>query len=367
MLRIIFTSDYEIHGNGEGSPLKLMVQPTERMLELFDQFGARLTIMADVAEIQRFREYRDETGRDEFAFDAILAQLRRAVATRHDVQLHLHPSYYRAQWLKGRWEQDYASYDVARLGYARLSKIIGEGKAFLEENLRSSRPDYACTVFRAANWAMQPSRDIVRALIDNGIRIDTSVFKYGRREGLVQFDYTRAWSDFAPWPISESDVCEKDADGRLFEVPIYAERRWIGAFMSPLRLYRVYQSLVHRLSPHNSPRVRQGARSPWRSAMRPIRSLFTKHSWKLDFNQCTGQQLIGGMLRAESKSSQARCEVPLVLIGHSKLFTSTNARSLRGFLRFVQAHPDRFTFGRFDDVDLHEAHRTLSPGGTFAA
>src|SRR5690242_5223756 len=54
MLRVIFTSDYEIHGNGEGAPQALMVDNTHRNLQLFDEFGARLTIMADVAEIERF-------------------------------------------------------------------------------------------------------------------------------------------------------------------------------------------------------------------------------------------------------------------------------------------------------------------------
>ena len=53
--RVIFTLDYEIHGNGRGSPRKLMLEPTERMLALFDRYGARLTVMADVAEILRFK------------------------------------------------------------------------------------------------------------------------------------------------------------------------------------------------------------------------------------------------------------------------------------------------------------------------
>ena len=34
MLKIIFTLDYEIHGNGDGCPHELMVEPTDRMLRL---------------------------------------------------------------------------------------------------------------------------------------------------------------------------------------------------------------------------------------------------------------------------------------------------------------------------------------------
>ena len=49
VVRVIFTLDYEIHGNGEGCPYELMVEPTARLLRLFDAYGAKLTIMADIA------------------------------------------------------------------------------------------------------------------------------------------------------------------------------------------------------------------------------------------------------------------------------------------------------------------------------
>ena len=90
---MLFTSDYEIHGNGHGSPRELMVETTDRMLRQFDRYGAKLTIMADVAEIMRFERYSTETGRDDFNSREIRHQLQRAVTSGHDVQLHIHPSY----------------------------------------------------------------------------------------------------------------------------------------------------------------------------------------------------------------------------------------------------------------------------------
>jgi len=71
MLNVIFTLDYEIHGNGEGCPYELMVEPTRRMLDLFDEYGAKLTIMADVAEILKFKEYKEQRGRDDYHYEAI--------------------------------------------------------------------------------------------------------------------------------------------------------------------------------------------------------------------------------------------------------------------------------------------------------
>ena len=247
MLQLVFTLDYEIHGNGDGCPLELMVEPTDRMLDLFDCYGAKLTIMAEVAEILRFREHAVTTGRDQFGYEAIVGQLRRAVASAHDVQLHLHPSYCRAVYRDGRWQQDYASYDLARLGHDRLVKLIGVGKAYLEDTLRGARSHYTCSVFRAGHWSMHPSRDVVEALATDGIRIDTSVFKWGRRDSLVKFDYGAAWHRFVPWPIDVADVCKPDPMGSVFEVPICAEHRPWWAFVTLYRLHRMLQSRVHRL------------------------------------------------------------------------------------------------------------------------
>jgi hypothetical protein len=250
VLNLIFTLDYEIHGNGDGSPGDLMVEPTGRMLDLFDRYGAKLTIMADVAEILKFREYRDKFGRDDFNYEAIVAQLRNAIRRGHDVQLHLHCSYFNAQFKNGKWEQDWTEYNFAGLSEPRLNEVLQTGKAFLEEQLQPADPNYRCNAFRAANWAVSPSRNVVRALLNNDFEIDTSVFKYGRREGVVNFDYSDAPSELIPWRASEEDICQRDENSELLEVPIYCEQSWIGGFVSINRLYRAYLSKRHRLNGH---------------------------------------------------------------------------------------------------------------------
>ncbi len=210
MLNVIFTLDYEIHGNGDGCPHQLMVEPTSRLLDLFDRYGAKLTIMADVAEILKFREYKEQYGRDDYYYDAIVAQLKDAIRRGHDVQLHLHCSYFNARFEEGKWRQDWSEYNFAGLSEERIDEVLRIGKNFLEDQLRPVDPSYRCDVFRAANWAVSPSRNVVRALVNNGFRIDTSVFKYGRRDGLVHFDYSNAPSNIVPWLASEQDICRRD-------------------------------------------------------------------------------------------------------------------------------------------------------------
>lgn len=363
MLRILFTLDYEIHGSGRGSPWKLMVEPTERMLELFDHFGAKLTIMADVAEIWRFKDYFAQTGRDSFWSEAIEAQLRRALSLGHDVQLHIHSGYLGALHRDGVWEQDYADYDLARLGYDRLVAVITEGKEYLERLLGPVTPGYRCQAFRAANWSVHPSLDIARALVRAGIRIDTSVFKFGKSEDLVRFDYRQADSDLIPWPAASDDLCRRDEASQLFEFPIFCEERPLWAFLTPNRIYRVIEQARNPLpspaqtlpGPPQSVAGSSGERAS--RARRLARSVTSLHPRKMDFNQCTGKQLIGGLKRAEARYGKEPGVLPFVLIGHSKTFTRLNEISLTPFLRFVQDHPDRFQFGTFGQFDLEQYRR----------
>ncbi len=361
MYKVLFTSDYEIHGSGMGSPRELVVEPTTRMLDQFDRYGAKLTIMADIGEILKFREYAEQTGVDRFHHGEIAEQLRRAVRTGHDVQLHVHSSYFNATWdeRSASWRQDYKEYDLASLSYERLREIIARGKHYLEETCRPAKPDYECFAFRAANWSMHPSPNIVRALVDEGFRVDTSVWKYGRYDDLVKFDYTTAHSDLVPWPIDPSDVCRRDPSGKLFEFPIYTERQPLWVFLTANRVYRV---IAQRLNPLPAPETVDpmaggggaAARSPQSLPAKLVtkaRKAFALHPWKVDFNQCTGKQLVDALKRASARYGHPEAPLPFVLIGHSKTFTKHNERMLRPFLEYVAEHPEKYGWGTFRDFD----------------
>ena len=353
MLKAVFTLDYEIHGNGDGCPYELIVEPTRRMLDQFDRYGAKLTIMADVAEILKFKEYKERFGRDDYHYDAIAEQLKDAVRRGHDVQLHLHASYFNARHEAGRWLQDWSEYNFAGLPLERINQIVRIGKEYLETLLKPICPSYECVAFRAANWSVSPSRNVIRALHDNGIRIETSVFKHGRREGIVNFDYSNAPSDLVPWRVADDDVCRRDDAGKLLEIPIYCERRWLGAFVTPNRIYRAAMTRSHRIN--NKHHVNGNSGEPRKNGrhgpLGKLTMLTRRHPWKADFNQCSGGQLIRALERAEAKYAGEKTELPFVLIGHSKIFTRLNERSLQSFLSFVQSRPDRFGFAKLAAFD----------------
>lgn len=364
MLRIIFTLDYEIHGNGEGYPHDLMIEPTARLLRLFDQFGAKLTLMPDVAEILKFKEYKERIGRDDYSYDAIVDQLRGSIKNGHDVQLHIHSSYFNARHDDGYWIQDWSEYDFAALPYERMTWMIGTCKQFLESLLRPVDPDYRCVAFRAANWSVSPSKNVIRALVNHGIKMDTSIFKYGRRKGMVNFDYSEAYSQIIPWRVREDDMCGRDDTGPLWELPIYSENRWIGAFLTSNRIFRAFVSLRHRFHQdgNSSDQIRAHAAHAgegWLAAVVPntqregwLATLLQRHAWKADFNQCSGKQLCNALDRASRMYDPHNDKrIPFILIGHPKLFTRQNERSLGYFLAHCARHPEKFQFDSLSGIN----------------
>jgi hypothetical protein len=356
MFKIIFTSDYEIHGNGDGCAFRLMVEPTERLMRLLEEYNSKLTLMADCAEIIKFRKYWEQNGQDDYHYVKIVEQLKRLIIRGHDVQLHLHSSYFNAKHDGHGWIQDWSEYNFARLEKSRAIEIVRMGKNFLESLLQPIDPNYKCKVFRAANWCVCPSKNVVEALVQNGIEIDTSVYKYGTREGLVHFNYEDAYSQFIPWRVDEDNMCKKGNNCSLFEIPIYSERRWIGAFATLQRFHRKIKS-------HSHPMDKAADKSTnisRRIAKYPPKFLYfasKRHAWKADFNQCGRRQLIKALQRADKAYSHADVDLPFVLIGHSKLFTKYNEYCLRPFLSFVTKMPQKFAFGKFGDLDLPEIEK----------
>ena len=67
---LIFTLDYEIHGNGTGEFENWAHFPTARMLDLFDAYGAKLTIMAEMGHYWAMKRYGE-------LFETILHYLNR--------------------------------------------------------------------------------------------------------------------------------------------------------------------------------------------------------------------------------------------------------------------------------------------------
>lgn len=368
--KLLFTLDYEIHGNGDGNPQALMVEPTYRLMNLLEEYKQHLVIMADVAEILCFRRYREQTGRDDFHIAEIEEQLRDAVRRGHDVQLHIHSSYFRAEWDGKHFDQCIEDYNMAALPIERIREMVSQCVCYLENLLRPVRADYKVWLFRAANWSMMPTPALYQVLTEYGITHDTSVYKGGCQGGSVCYDYRTAYDNLLPYKASAENINDYDPAGAITELPIYTEMRPFYAFVSPIRLYRMLRAKLHR---HKRPAGAAASQPHVEQADNrriTLRSFFTRSPLKMDFNQLRSRQLIAMLRHIESRltvlenqptyigtstnpastvsstspnnistgSATTTEPIPVVLIGHSKTFIPYNESTLRPFLRWIEKH-----------------------------
>ncbi len=357
--KIIFTLDYEIHGNGDGSPHELMVEPTARLLNILNDFNAKLTIMADVAEILQFKKYFLETGSDTFFYNDIINQLKKSIKSQHDVQLHIHSGYFNSAFSKNKWQINWNEYDLAGLDYNIIYNRVKVCKEYLEDELSSVNPEYKCLAFRAANWSMVPTANIYHALVNNNIKIDTSLFKWGIRNGRVKFDYSNVFDPLFPWFFNEEDVCQKNNNGAILEVPIYCEHRNFLAFISFIRAYRMLRAQFHKHAKETNDRITSIDQAQTINDIKSKKNKFArlwtlieKHAWKLDFNQATASQLINALKRIEKNYNNTATPIPIVLIGHSKSFIKYNEKTIVPFLKYIKSKPELFSFALFKDLNL---------------
>lgn len=207
MLRILWSADYELFlGENFLSEEKVLLEPTQALLETCEQLGIPLCLFADVACLWRYRQ------KGEQAFpDAAEEQLRGALRRGHDVQAHAHPHWLQARREDGRWSAPLDSYLVGALEDAR--PLLASIRDHLNRLLRPVDPEYDCVAFRAGNYGIQPRVEhVFSALRETGYRLDSSVVP-----NLVMRNAVNR-IDFRGYPERDTTL------HGLYEVPIATAR-----------------------------------------------------------------------------------------------------------------------------------------------
>lgn len=297
MIECIFTLDYEIYGNGQGSLKELVYGPAGKLIELFDQAGARMVVFVETAELEKI-----EAAQSDAAIEDVKRQVKEMHGQGHEIALHLHPQWCNARFANGKWILDYSEYNLCSLPEQRTGEIVDQSIAYLRHIL--SAPDFTPLSFRAGNWLFQPTEATAKALASRGIVIDSSVFKGGkqRQHGL---DYRRARQNGYYWKFS-SDVTAPDPSGGMLEVPIYTE-------MVPFWKMATAKRRGFQGGGTGGPRAGLDAKI---NKLLDRARLF--YPLKLDFCRMTLRELTSMVDNVIKKDRSAPLYKPLVAIGHTK-------------------------------------------------
>jgi len=214
MIKCIFTIDYEIYGNGQGSLKELVYDPMERLLAIFRKHQTGFVVFVEVAELEML----EAKGTDS-AINLVKQQLRNFYSEGFELGLHLHPQWYNARHEKGKWLLDYNEYNLCALPKERIVQIVDRSIAYFRDLLGVA--DFIPLSFRAGNWLFQPTQTVANVLVEQGIKVDSSVFKGGLQH-QHKLDYRRALKNGHYWRFFD-DVNVPTPRGALLELPIHTQ------------------------------------------------------------------------------------------------------------------------------------------------
>jgi hypothetical protein len=314
MIEVVFTIDYEIYGNGDGSLKDLVLDPTARLKAMFDRRRLKFVTFAEVAELEMIELNRA---------DAAIGEVRRQIRTLHEdgfeIGLHLHPQWYNARREDGRWLLDDDEYNLCNLPAKRISDIVDRSLAYLRDVLGD--PSFVPHSFRAGNWLFQPSAIAAKAIAERGIKLDSSVFKGGlqRARGL---DYRGAIRNGYYWSFSEH-VDIPDSSGALLEIPTYTQ---MVPFWRMLTTKRIGMS-----------RRRPVPAGTGVAGKRHFLDLLRfRYPLKLDFCRMTLKELVEMMDSVISEDGrQPDVFRPVVAIGHTK--DLVDYATVQSFLEYLES------------------------------
>jgi len=214
MIEFIFTVDYEIYGNGEGSLKELVYDPAEKLKAIFDKWNARFVTFVEVAELEMI----ESRGTDQ-DIAIVKQQIRDFFRDGFELGLHLHQWWYNAQFDQGKWQLDYSEYNLCALPKERIIQIVDRSITYLREFL--DKPDFTPLSFRAGHLLFHPARNLAIALAERGIKVDSSVYKGGLWH-QHKLDYRRALRNGYYWKFTDC-ANVPDPQGVLLELPIFTQ------------------------------------------------------------------------------------------------------------------------------------------------
>lgn len=297
MIECIFTIDYEIYGNGEGSLRELIFEPARQLQRIFNEAGVKIVVFVEAAELEKI-----ETAKTDPAITDVKQQIQSLYKQGHEIALHLHPQWCKGQFNNGKWALDNGEYNLCVLPEQRIVEIVDGAIKYLRTVL--SEPDFSPLSFRAGNWLFQPTQPIAKALSQRGIIVDSSVFKGGLQH-QHQLDYRPAVNNGYFWKFQDN-VNLVDPNGTMMEIPIYVQ------MVSPWKL-----ATKKRLD------LQQKASSGIRTAGQKIDRLLDfmrfRQPLKLDFCRMTIEELTGMMDKIIQDDARDPISFkPIVAIGHTK-------------------------------------------------
>jgi hypothetical protein len=221
---ILFTFDYELFlGESSGSVQKCMLEPTEKLISIFDSFQIKHAIFfVDTTYLLRLKQESVKSKAAQTDYNLIKNQLQTLIQKEHYIFPHIHPHWLDATYLESenKWQLlDLSKYRFHAISSEQRTQLFDASIALLKEIIMPANSAYKIDGYRAGGWCIQPFSDFDPHFKKHHIRYDFSVLAGMKNKSTAQF------YDFENAPKKsiynfETDVIQENEAGSYTQLAI---------------------------------------------------------------------------------------------------------------------------------------------------
>src|SRR5690625_1174101 len=314
-MNIILTLDYELYfGKQTGSVKQSIVKATDKLLSVLDVYNIKAVFFVDIGFLKRLQEVKTGISQLEEDYTLLTNHLKRLSQDGHDLQLHIHPHWKNSTYQNGSWNIDTEKYRLGQWSEKEIHEIISSYKSLLSGFCTQNH----VFAYRAGGWCIQPFNKIKKALMDNEVWLDSTVYQGGFQNDDTHFFDFRNAPDLPKWRFEE-DPLQVDESGYFMEIPIASFK------VSPLFFWKLAFTKLWKNQVHNTfgDGVPLPASKKWvlNKMLFPSSTVISLDGYKASFLQ---KELEFHQKKGSTKE--------LVIIGHPKALSEYSLDKLDEFI-----------------------------------
>lgn len=311
-MNIYFTFDYELFfGSNTGSIDKCIIEPTNKLIELGKEFDVKFIFFVDSGYILKLQEYKERFPELGVDYKKITDQIKELSFLGHDIQLHIHSHWEDSYYDGNKWVMDTSRYRIHSFSEVEIENIINKYKKVLTDIVGDK-----VFAYRAGGWCIQPFLKIKKALVNNNIWLDSTVFHGGLNTSETHYYNFKRAPKKDKWKFENSPLSE-DEKGSFFEFPITATK------VSPVFFYRYLFSKLFSIDNYKS--FGDG------SAVPPSKKYIMKLLIKSSYSCCSVDGMKSELLKKIFDRKKGIID-NFIVIGHPKALSEGSIKNMREFI-----------------------------------
>lgn len=220
--QVLITFDYELFlGNRSGSVSDCLINPTNHVLDVIEQYGCRAIFFVDTTYLLTLKK-NFQIAACKKDFETVMNHITEIASRGHEIFPHLHPHWLDAKYLSATNEWQLLNTDKYRfyhISESERSEIFDQSIEILQQCISKVNPSYLVDSYRAGGWCIQPFNTFLPYFIKHNIKFDFSVLG-----GFYLFSNAQ-YFDFSKAPIKpiyqfENDITVEQNNGRFTEFNI---------------------------------------------------------------------------------------------------------------------------------------------------